>query len=630
MVSRHVILLMASMSFGADALSEVTVSAPDSAGLGSEVTVTVGGTGNPRDFVTIVPKADREGSYGGYEYVRKPGRFKLTAPARAGEYEVRVLGADTPYPTLARRPIRIEDVAATLEAPEQVSAGAKFQVKWQGPDNARDYVGLGNAGRPYVTYAYTNSGNPVTLTAPDEAGEYELRYFLAERDTVIGRRRLVVGDVTATVAGPAEVAAGAKFAVKWTGPDNPRDFVTMVKAGAPQKQYERYAYTSKGSPLQLTAPDEPGNYELRYLTAQSYATLGSASIKVTPISASIEGPADAVAGSTFAVKWQGPNNVNDYVTVLPADAKEGASGNYRYTALGNPANVLAPLTPGDYELRYSTGQSHATLARAPIRITPGKLEPGFVKVTVAQGPAAGNAVEIILDASGSMLQKIGKDRRIDIAKTTLTRLTTSGIPAGTPFAFRVFGREVDSCQTDLDIALGPLDAAAVAARIARLEAKNGAKTPIGASLDKVADDLKGVRGERLVILLTDGEETCGGDPAAAIEKLRKSGVAVRVNIVGFAIDDPKLAATFRHWSDAGGGLYFDARDTASLDQALMQALQPAVELVDGKGQVVTQGLAGAEVPLSAMPGSYTVRLKGRPAAAKAVTIQAKETTSVSF
>ena len=630
MAARQLALLMAALAWFADALGEPTIDAPASAGVGSEVAVTVGGTGNPLDFVTIVAKGGREGRYAGYQYARKPGTCTLTAPGTPGDSEVGVLGAASPYPTLARRPIRIDAVAATLEAPEQVAAGAKFQVKWSGPDNPRDYVGIGNAARPYVSYVYAKAGNPASLTAPDDAGEYELRYFLGEKNTVIGTRRIIVGGVTATVSAPAQVAAGAKFAVAWTGPDNARDFVTLVKAGTPENRYERYAYTSKGSPLQLTAPDEPGDYELRYLTAQSYATLGRAPVKVTPISASIEGPAEAVAGSTFAVKWQGPNNVHDYVTVLPKGAREGESGNYRYTAQGNPAKVLAPLAPGDYELRYSTGQSHATLARAAIHITPGKLEPGFVAVTVAQGPAAGNAVEIILDASGSMLQKIGKERRIDIAKKTLTHLTSSGIPAGTPLALRVFGREVDSCQTDLDIALGPLNAVAVAATIARLEAKNGAKTPIGASLDKVADDLRGVRGERLVILLTDGEETCGGDPAAAIEKLRKAGAAVRVNIVGFAIDDQKLAATFRHWSDSGGGLYFDARDAASLDQALTRALQPAVELVDGNGQVVAEGLAGDETPLSAIPGNYTIRLKGRSDESKPVQVQPKATTTVAL
>ena len=105
----------------------------------------------------------------------------------------------------------------------------------------------------------------------------------------------------------------------------------------------------------------------------------------------------------------------------------------------------------------------------------------------------------------------------------------------------MFGREVDSCQTDLDIPVAPLNPAAVGQRIAALVAKNGAKTPIGASLEKVADDLKSVTGEKLIVLVTDGEETCGGDPAAAIDNLRKAGIGTRVSIVGFALDDEKLA-----------------------------------------------------------------------------------------
>jgi hypothetical protein len=46
---------------------------------------------------------------------------------------------------LASRPIRIDEVKATLEGSDGVDAGAKFQVKWSGPDNSRDYVAIGNA-----------------------------------------------------------------------------------------------------------------------------------------------------------------------------------------------------------------------------------------------------------------------------------------------------------------------------------------------------------------------------------------------------------------------------------------------------------------------------------------------------
>jgi hypothetical protein len=304
------------------------------------------------------------------------------------------------------------------------------------------------------------------------------------------------------------------------------------------------------------------------------------------------------------------------------------SGNYGYTAKGNPAKVLAPLTPGDYELRYSNGQSHSTLASAPIRITPGKDDPGSVRATVADAASAGRAVEIILDASGSMLQRIGSQRRIDIAKQTLTQLTSTVLPSGTPFALRVFGREVDSCQTDLDISLAPLNAAAVSAKIGALEAKNNAKTPIGASLDKVADDLKAAKGERLVIVLTDGEETCAGDPAASIEKLRKASATTRVSIVGFAIDDEKLAAAFRHWSDLGAGMYFDAKDAAGLSRAMSQALQPSFEIVNTQGVVVAEGFAGGE-PVKVAPGNYTARIQGQTRSQQVV-IKPKETATVAL
>jgi hypothetical protein len=226
-----------------------------------------------------------------------------------------------------------------------------------------------------------------------------------------------------------------------------------------------------------------------------------------------------------------------------------------------------------------------------------------------------------------MLQKIGGQRRIDIAKQTLSKLTSSGIPAGTPFAFRVFGREVDSCQTDLDIPVSPLNAAAVDAKIKALEAKNGARTPIGASLDKVSSDLASIKGERLVVLLTDGEETCGGDPAAAIAALTKAGTTVRVNIVGFAIEDPKLAVTFSHWASLGNGAYFDAKDAAGLANALTQSMRASFEVVTPQGQVIATGVTGGE-PVSVMPGNYSVRIKGQTSRAQSVTIESKATATV--
>lgn len=613
------------------AFAAPSITAPATAVTGSTIVLNATGSGDPQEFVTVVPKGTREGSYLAYVYV-KPGDLKLAMPATAGDYELRLCAASDGYKTLLARPIRITAASATVSAPTSVAAGASFEVKWTGPDNERDYITIGETtpgGRLYLDYKDSKAGSPVKLVAPEKAGDYEVRYILGVGDTVIARQPITVGAVTASLTTPAQVAAGAKFKVSWTGPNNPRDFVTMVKAGTLEKTYERYVYTDKGNTLEFTAPDEAGNYELRYATGTGYLTLARAPIAVSAITGTLTGPAQAVAGETFRVSWKGPDNARNFVTIVPKGTREGAyTGSYFYTTpQNNPGNLNAPLAPGEYELRYSTAEKYLTLARAAIQIAPAKVEPGKIAVTQAAGTRSGGAIEIILDASGSMLQKLGTERRIDIAKRTLTKLTSSTIPAGTPFAFRVFGREVDSCQTDLDVPVSPLNPAAVGQRIAALVAKNGAKTPIGASLDKAADDLKSVTGEKLIVLVTDGEETCGGDPAAAIDRLRKAGIGTRVSIVGFALDDEKLATTFRRWSDAGGGAFFDAKDAAGLDKSLTEALRPGFEVVGAQGQVIASGIVGGEA-VAAPAGNHTVRIKGRANATRPVTVKPKETANV--
>ncbi|HET9473278.1 MAG TPA: VWA domain-containing protein [Steroidobacteraceae bacterium] len=623
----HILPLLLAAS---TAMAAPSIKAPATAQVGSTLTLEAVGSGNGHDFVTVVPKDSPEGSYDQYVYV-KPGQLKLQLPGKPGDYELRVCAAASPYKTLARQALRIEGAAASVKAPASVKAGGLFEVTWSGPNNPRDYITIGNAEQKYLDYKYTSSGSPAKITAPVQPGEYEVRYILGQGDTVIATQKITVGAVSASVSVPAQVGAGAKLSVNWTGPANPRDYITVVKSDAAERTWGRYEYVTKGNPLAFVAPDAPGEYEVRYLTAQENLTLARARLTVGPVTGTINGPPEAIAGETFKVSWKGPDNPRNFITAVPKGAREGEySSSYAYTRpQANPVSLLAPLEPGDYELRYSTAESYYTIARAALRVVPGKQQPGKIAVTLAPGAKSSGAVLLVLDASGSMLQKLGATRRIDIAKQMLTKLTSSTIPPGTPFALRVFGREVDSCQTDLDVPLGPLNAAAVGQRIAALQAKNGAKTPIGASLAKAGDDLKGASGERLVVLITDGEETCGGDPAGEIDKLRKAGIGTRVSIVGFALDDQQLAATFRRWSDLGGGAFFDAKDAAGLDKALTQALRPGFEVLNAQGQVIASGVVGGDA-VQAPAGNHTVRIKGRSDAGQPVAVKPKETASVSL
>ncbi|MBT8445295.1 MAG: VWA domain-containing protein [Gammaproteobacteria bacterium] len=231
--------------------------------------------------------------------------------------------------------------------------------------------------------------------------------------------------------------------------------------------------------------------------------------------------------------------------------------------------------------------------------------PGSLRVAGGEGGAAGAAVELILDASGSMLQRLDGKRRINIAKEVLTEAVREHIPAGTPVALRVFGhKEVDSCRTDLEIKLGPLDPDAAAKKIAGINAMNLARTPIADSLKAVASDLKGAGGG-VVVLVTDGEETCDGDPGKAIEALQAQGFAINLNIVGFAIDDAELAAQFMEWAELGGGRYLAANDRDGLSGALESALRVSFTVFDRGGNEVASGEVGGD-PVEVEQGVYRV------------------------
>jgi hypothetical protein len=252
-------------------------------------------------------------------------------------------------------------------------------------------------------------------------------------------------------------------------------------------------------------------------------------------------------------------------------------------------------------------------------------------VAVDPGELELNAVELILDASGSMLQRMEGRRRIEIARDVLSDLVSQTIPEGTPLALRVFGHKTpDACDTDLEIPVQPLNREQVTSVIRQTDAKNLAKTPIGESLALVADDLEEVTGQKLIMLITDGEETCEGDPAAAIRGLKEAGHDVRVNIVGFAIDDEGLKSQFESWAREGGGLYFDASSSEELAEAVDRALRPKFQIVDEHGEIIGEGTAGLD-PVEVPVGSYTVRILTSPLrTVQGVQVQSRDTTSVAL
>ncbi|MEM7735643.1 MAG: VWA domain-containing protein [Deinococcota bacterium] len=343
---------------------------------GGSVTITFEGAPDSEEsWITVVPADIPDSAYLDWSYVTgASGTVDISLPADVTTLEARyhvdlpeggsrVIGRSEAFTSVMP--------TASLTPPTEVGAGTSFPVTWTGPNNPRDYVTIVPIGAPegaYTSYFYTNVGNPGNLTAPAEAGAYEVRYVLDadERTLISVPINITAAAASLNVAG--SVMAGSSFDVSWQGPNNDRDYVTIVPAGAPEGSYTSYFYTSSGSPGTLTAPLEAGDYEVRYILDTGDTTVSSTPVTVTVVQASLEAASQVAPSTSFSVTWQGPNGSRDYITIVPAGAAEGAYTSYFYTSEGPTGNLTAPDTAGNYEVRYVTGQGDVTITSIPITI----------------------------------------------------------------------------------------------------------------------------------------------------------------------------------------------------------------------------------------------------------------------
>ncbi len=580
------------------------IEAPGQAHIRQDIDVSWTATEARGDILEVRP-ASGEGRRLSYAYTQRNPQ-SIMVPEAPGEYLlVYVSGGEV----RASQPLSVTLPDASISAPASVSAGEAVSVDWTGPVSRSDLLTFAaRDGEPIrgTSYAYVGNlrGGPASMRAPADAGSYDLVYVTGS--TVLARTPIEVGGIEATLSAPSEVFQGGAVRVNWVGPENTQDRITFAERDGEPLSGASYTYVGNAGADDsaiLTASETSGAYDIVYVS--SGRVIGRTPIEVVTAHIALDAPAETRAYEQFTAIWSGAGNQGDRIDMRDAS---GALASFRYIDPNTPDVLIgAPAEPGDYTLIYLTRGSRE-MARRPISVLPPPAEPG--QLLVEQGRAAlgpEDAVGVILDASGSMLQRIGTERRIAIARDTLTGLLNNAIPAGTGFALRAFGhRETDSCRTDLEIPLAPLDPAAASDVIAGINAMNLARTPLGRSIELSASDLADVNGKRVLVVLTDGEETCAGDAAAAIQGLRDRGWDIRVNIVGFAIDDDTLEAEFRAWAASGGGEYFGAADGAELADALTRAVTGPYEVVDPEsGEAIATGRSGVLLTLAA--GRYVVR-----------------------
>ena len=202
------------------------------------------------------------------------------------------------------------------------------------------------------------------------------------------------------------------------------------------------------------------------------------------------------------------------------------------------------------------------------------------KVAPAQScVTAGRTIALVMDASGSMNAKLPSgETRIEVARRAIKDVA-SFTPSGTAVSLRLYGAQSPSsrknCEdTHLAVPSGPADAAAIAASVDGAKAQG--YTPIAYSLEQAQGDFPGGAKERVIVLVSDGKETCKGDPLLAAKAL--AAKSITIHTVGFVVDTA-ARMQLQNIAQATGGTYFDAPVGPELPDRLKAAFGACKQVV---------------------------------------------------
>lgn len=191
---------------------------------------------------------------------------------------------------------------------------------------------------------------------------------------------------------------------------------------------------------------------------------------------------------------------------------------------------------------------------------------------------------IVFDGSGSM-SEIGYNAigtpRISEAREAVRRVLP-GIASMRRLGLVLYGPGGDRMCKSVDVRFGPQwDAAPrIVFEIDNMWPSGG--TPLTEAVRSAAEVLDYRNRSGTVVLVTDGDETCGGTPCQLAAQLRADAPGLTVHVIGFKVrsrhftwdpdDDATAISAARCMADYTGGEYVSAESVAELIGALRVTL----------------------------------------------------------
>jgi hypothetical protein len=353
------------------ALPEISMTAPASGMAGSEIDIEWTGPNDRSDHLTIAEQRYSGNEYLMYSAIAKGSPTSIRLPDVGGEYQLRYIsGGDKAI--WKTQNIEVITPEVTIEAlPTQV-AGSEVDIKWKGPANKSDYIDVAqrdSEGDEYLAYAYVKPNKEAKLRLPAEAGDYVVRYISGQSKQIWASVPVTVEMAEVSIVPPSNVRVGDEVRVDWQGPANRSDYLSIATIGSEGGTYESYKYIKPGKKVELSMPQEPGQYEIRYISAVTSAIWFAATFEVLPRTESLTAADQVVAGELLNVKWTENGHRGQYVGIFPADSPDDVQyTTYASTVKKTNNNLRAPAEPGDYEIRYMSGGAKKVWARKALKV----------------------------------------------------------------------------------------------------------------------------------------------------------------------------------------------------------------------------------------------------------------------
>ena len=188
------------------------------------------------------------------------------------------------------------------------------------------------------------------------------------------------------------------------------------------------------------------------------------------------------------------------------------------------------------------------------------------------------AVALVLDASGSMKENLPDGvTRMDAAKRAVGKLVST-LSGETRLAFRAYGHQsptkAKNCQDSALLSpFGSVEQVkdTVVAQANALVPQG--YTPISYALQQAANDLTSEEATvHTVVLVSDGKQTCPGDPCAVARSLAKTDAKLVIHTIGAGVDH-STREQLDCIAKAARGMYQDATNTAELEKVVAVAAE---------------------------------------------------------